>query len=168
MHLPICVMCTPLDVFSFMFPFTNLFNCSFLMFLNSFPNMYSGMRLPSLLVLILYGISNAVSPTCISKFAIISDHFLFKYNELIQFLCLLLGILANLYFHFLNWAASFALACLPKVSHLATCGAYFPTCWALSVYMKCMNCGQNFADRVSNSRWRVLHTCFSASVILSM
>ena len=46
-------------------------------------NMYSGMKLPSLPVSIVFGISNAVSPTCISKSAIISDHFLFKYNELI-------------------------------------------------------------------------------------
>ena len=77
------MMCVPLYVFSFMFPFTDLFNCSLLMFLNSFQIMYSGMRLPLLPVSILYEISNAVSPTCISKFAIISDHFLFKYNELI-------------------------------------------------------------------------------------
>ena len=76
-------MCVPLHVFSFMFPFTNLFNCSSLMFLNSFQNMYSGMRLPSLPVSILYRISYAVLPTCISKFAIISYHFLFKYSELI-------------------------------------------------------------------------------------
>ena len=40
------------------------------------------MRLPSLPVLILYRIFNAILPSCVSKCAIISDHFLFKYNEL--------------------------------------------------------------------------------------
>ena len=66
------------------------------MFLNSFQNMYSGMGLPSLPVSILYRISNAVLPACISKCAVISDCFLLKHNELTLtwFLCLLLGSLA--------------------------------------------------------------------------
>ena len=37
-----------------------------------------------------------------------------------------------------------------------------------SSFIVSLNCGQNFADRVSNSPLRVPLTCFSASVILSM
>ena len=66
-----------------MFPFTDLFNCSLLMFANSFWNMYSSIRFPSLPMSLLYGISNTVLPTCISNFVLMSDLVLFIYNELI-------------------------------------------------------------------------------------
>ena len=125
MHTIIC--------FHFMFPFTDLFNCSLLMLLNSFQNMYSGMRLPSLPVSILYGISKAVSPHCISKCAIISDHFLFKYNEsMLSFYFFSLGVWPNLYFHFMHCAVSLTPTDLPKVPHLAACGACFTIHWTLS------------------------------------
>ena len=79
-HVPDCIMCVPLYVFNLMFPFTDLFKCSLLMFANNFQNVYSSIRFPSLTVLILYRISNTVFPTCISNFAIMSDLFLFIYN----------------------------------------------------------------------------------------
>ena len=96
------------------------------------------MRLPSLSVLILYGISNAVSPACISQFDVISDHFLFKYNDLILTISMSSpwesgpGVWPHVYFHFMHCTASFAPAYLPKVSHLAACSTHFPICWALS------------------------------------
>ena len=83
MHIPSCMMCILLYVFSFMFPFTPPFQLFFTHVFEQFWNMYSGMTLPPLPVLILYRISNEVSPTCISKCAVISDCILFKYNELI-------------------------------------------------------------------------------------
>ena len=46
-------------------------------------NIYSGIKLPSLPVSILYGICTVFSVTCISRSAVISDCLLFKYTEFI-------------------------------------------------------------------------------------
>ena len=37
-----------------------------------------------------------------------------------------------------------------------------------SNFIVSLNCGQNVVDKVLNNPWRVLHACFSASVMLSM
>ena len=66
-----------------MLPFMDPFSCSSDIFLNSFLNIYSGIMLPSLPISILYGISTVVLPTCISRCAVISNRFLFRYTELI-------------------------------------------------------------------------------------
>ena len=83
MHVPNCVICVLLYILSLILPFLDLFSCSSFIFLKSFLNVYSGIMFPSLPVSILYGISTVVSPTFVSKCAVISDRFLFKYTELI-------------------------------------------------------------------------------------
>ena len=82
-HVPNCVICAPLYVLSFTLLFMEHFSCSSSIPLNNFLNIYSGIKLPSLLVSILYGTSFVVSPTCISRCAVIGKWFLLTYNEFI-------------------------------------------------------------------------------------
>ena len=82
-HVPCCVICVPLYVFNFMLLFMEPFSCSYGIFLNSFLNIYWHYVCPLLPVSILYGISVAVSPTCIFRCAVINDQFLFRYIEII-------------------------------------------------------------------------------------
>ena len=66
-----------------MFPFTDHFSWSLPMFANNFRNMYSSIMFPSLPVSILYETSNNIFPACVCNLAIMLDHFLFTYTELI-------------------------------------------------------------------------------------
>ena len=131
-HVPNCVICVQLYVLSFMLLFMEHFSHSSSIPLNNLLNIYSGIKLPSLPVSILYGTSIVVLPTCVSRCTVISKSFLLRYNEFILTVSIFSSCGSDAISTSTSWTAHSPYLCILSWSGLSSHIQHLSICWTLS------------------------------------